>query len=126
MGTDDPTSERRSPAELDDPHESEQRYRLLVEQLPAIIYMDAVDEFSTNIYTSPQIDRILGIPREEWVTDRELWVKQMHPDDRERVLRENDESNRTGLPFRTEYRLMTRDGRELWFRDETAVVRDDA
>ena len=117
--------ERGSPAESDDPYEAERRYRLLVEQLPAIIYMDAVDEYSTNIYTSPQIDKILGIPREEWVTDRELWVKQMHPDDRDRVLRENDESNRTGNPFRTEYRLLTRDGRELWFRDEAVVVRDE-
>jgi PAS domain S-box-containing protein len=114
-----------SPTESDDPYEAERRYRLLVEQLPAIIYMDAVDEYSTNIYTSPQIDKILGIPREEWVTDRELWVKQMHPDDRDRVLRENDESNRTGNPFRTEYRLLTRDGRELWFRDEAVVVRDE-
>jgi PAS domain S-box-containing protein len=117
--------ERRSPAELEDPAESERRYRLLVEQLPAIIYMDEVDEYSTNIYTSPQIDHILGIPREEWVTDRELWVKQMHPEDRDRVLRENDESNRTGAPFRTEYRMFTRDGRELWFRDEAVVVRDE-
>jgi PAS domain S-box-containing protein len=117
--------ERGSPTESDDPYEAERRYRLLVEQLPAIIYMDAVDEYSTNIYTSPQIDKILGIPREEWVTDRELWVKQMHPDDRDRVLRENDESNRTGNPFRTEYRLLTRDGRELWFRDEAVVVRDE-
>ncbi|MFL5768230.1 MAG: PAS domain-containing protein [Actinomycetota bacterium] len=117
--------ERESPAESDDPYEAERRYRLLVEQLPAIIYMDEVDEYSTNIYTSPQIDEILGIPREEWVTDRELWVKQMHPSDRDRVLRENDESNRTGAPFRTEYRMLTRDGRELWFRDEAVVVRDE-
>jgi PAS domain S-box-containing protein len=123
-GSREPT-EGASPAESDDPYEVERRYRLLVEQLPAIIYMDEVDEYSTNIYTSPQIDRILGIPREEWVTDRELWVKQMHPDDRDRVLRENDESNRTGAPFRTEYRMITRDGRELWFRDEAVVVRDE-
>ncbi|MFL5737724.1 MAG: PAS domain-containing protein [Actinomycetota bacterium] len=127
MATGEPPElpERRSPAELGDPAESERRYRLLVEHLPAIIYMDEVDEYSTNIYTSPQIGQILGIPREEWVTDRELWVKQMHPDDRDRVLRENDESNRTGAPFRSEYRMITRDGRELWFRDEAAVVRDE-
>jgi PAS domain S-box-containing protein len=114
-----------SPTDSDDPYEEERRYRLLVEQLPAIFYMDEVDEYSTNIYTSPQIGAILGIPREEWVTDRELWVKQMHPEDRDRVLRENDESNRTGAPFRTEYRMLARDGRELWFRDEAVVVRDE-
>jgi PAS domain-containing protein len=61
-----------NPTSPEDPNEAERRYRLLVEQVPAIIYMDAVDEYSTNIYTSPQIDEILGIPREEWVNDRAL------------------------------------------------------
>jgi PAS domain S-box-containing protein len=120
------SSEAASPASLEDPRESEARYRKLVEHIPAIIYMDAVDEFSTNIYTSPQIVEVLGIPVEEWVTERDLWVRQMHPDDRERVLAENEESNRTGHPFRTEYRMIHRDGRELWFRDEANIVRDEA
>src|SRR2546425_12321109 len=114
-----------SPTELEDPREAETRYRLLVEQIPAILYMDEVDESSTNISTSPQVVEILGIPHQEWVTTRDLWVRQMHPDDRERVLAENEESNRTGNPFRTEYRMIHRDGREVWFRDEAVIVRDE-
>jgi PAS domain S-box-containing protein len=116
--------EAASPNSLADPSESELRYRKLVEHIPAIVYMDAVDEISTNIYTSPQVVEILGIPVEEWVTEKDLWVRQMHPDDRERVLAENDESNRTGNPFRTEYRMFHRDGREVWLRDEAVIVRD--
>jgi PAS domain S-box-containing protein len=118
--------EDMSPTELEDPREAETRYRLLVEQIPAILYMDEVDEYSTNIYTSPQVVDILGIPHQEWISQRDLWVRQMHPDDRERVLAENEESNRTGNPFRTEYRMLHRDGRERWFRDEAVIVRDES
>jgi PAS domain S-box-containing protein len=125
VGPDGKPSERTSPTELG-PGEAEAVYRKLVEQIPAIIYMDAVDEYSTNIYTSPQTEDILGIPHEEWVRERQLWVTQMHPEDRERVLAENEESNRTGNPFRTEYRMLSRDGREIWFRDEAVIVRDAA
>jgi len=105
--------------------DEESRYRLLVEQIPAIVYMDAVDSVSTNLYTSPQIGEILGIPHPEWVSNPELWVTRMHPDDRERVLAQNDESNRTGQPFRSEYRIQAADGRWVWLRDEAVVVRDD-
>ena len=37
---------------------------------------------------------------EEWGTTPDLWLRKIHPDDVERVKRENDLSNRTGEPFR--------------------------
>jgi PAS domain S-box-containing protein len=45
---------------------AEARYRTLVEQLPLAIYVDRVDETSSNIYTSPQIEPMLGYSSEEW------------------------------------------------------------
>ena len=35
-------------------------YRALVEGIPAILYIDSLDEWSTNWYTSPQAERLLG------------------------------------------------------------------
>jgi two-component system, NarL family, sensor histidine kinase UhpB len=106
--------------------EAEATYRHLVEGAPAILYIDAVDEPSSNLYTSPQIEAMLGYSVEEWRRDPELWIARMHDDDRERVLAEHRESNRTGHAFRAEYRLFARDGAERWFRDEAVIVRNDA
>jgi two-component system sensor histidine kinase UhpB len=105
--------------------EAEATYRHLVEGAPAILYIDAVDEPSTNLYTSPQIERILGYSVDEWRDDPELWLSRMHEEDRDRVLAEHRASNEQGTPFRTEYRLFARDGRERWFRDEAVIVRND-
>ena len=106
--------------------EAESTYRFLVEGIPAILYIDARDEWSTNLYTSPQIEQILGFSVEEWTTDRGFWLARLHPDDRERVAAENRISNETGEMFRSEYRLIARDDRVLWFRDEAVLVLNDA
>ncbi|MEX0755297.1 MAG: PAS domain-containing protein [Actinomycetota bacterium] len=105
--------------------ESAEAYRSLAEGVPAILYIDAADELSTNLYTSPQLEPLLGYSTEEWVSRPQMFVELLHPDDRERVVRENEESNRTG-EFTTEYRLLASDGRIVWFRDEAALVRDAA
>ena len=106
--------------------EAEAKYRALVEQMPAVTYMDAIDSASTNLYTSPQIEEMLGFAPQEWMADPELFAKRLHPDDRERVLAEHLRTNETGEPFRMEYRLIARDGRVVWVRDEAVVVRDEA
>jgi len=105
--------------------DDEDLYRALVESIPAIFYIDRPDDLSTNYYTSPQALDLLGYTQEEWGTTPELWMAKIHPDDRERVLGENERSNRTGEPFFCEYRMQTRDGRIVWIRDEAVLEMDD-
>jgi diguanylate cyclase (GGDEF)-like protein/PAS domain S-box-containing protein len=104
---------------------AERRYRTLVERLPLSVYIDRLDEVSSNIYTSPQIEPLLGFPVEEWVENRDLFVELLHPEDRERVLAAHQRTHVTGEPLLIEYRLHTRDGRTVWVRDEARVVPGD-
>ena len=108
--------------------EAEVRYRALVEQIPAITYTEIEDETSPtafrDVYVSPQSERMLGYTAFEFQTDPELWFKATHPDDRDRVLEEDRRSGETRSRFSSEYRMIARDGRVVWFRDEAAVVED--
>jgi PAS domain S-box-containing protein len=101
-------------------------FRSLAEGVPAILYIDAPDALSTNLYTSPQVEEILGYSPEEWIAKPSMWIELLHPQDRQRVAREHEQTNRTGDPFNIEYRLIARDGRVVWFRDEAFMVRDAA
>ena len=102
----------------------EPRFRSLVEQLPLSVYIDRLDELSSNIYTSPQIEPMLGYSVEEWAENDDLFVELLHPEDRERVLAAHQRTHATREPLFIEYRLRTRDGRYLWVQDEARVVRD--
>jgi PAS domain S-box-containing protein len=115
-----------TPEFMESLREAHETYRHLVEGIPAALYIDAVDDLSTNVYTSPQIEEIVGISADEWREDPSMWIVRLHSDDRERVLAEHKESNRTGEPFSSEYRLIRADGREVWIRDEAVLVRDES
>jgi diguanylate cyclase (GGDEF)-like protein/PAS domain S-box-containing protein len=105
--------------------EAEAKYQTLVEQLPLVTYIDALTPTATAIYASPQVESLLGYSVQEWLDDPEFFAKLLHPDDRERVLAQVDHCNTTAEPFRSEYRLIARDGRTVWVQDESLVVCDD-
>jgi PAS domain S-box-containing protein len=108
--------------------EAETRYRTLVEQTPAITYVQEPLESSNPkavTYVSPQYETILGYPPESKIIDEEHWNRIVHPEDRERVLAEEARTDRTGEPFNVEYRVIAGDGRVVWVRDEATLVRDE-
>ena len=108
--------------------EAEVRYRALVEQIPAITYTEIEDETSPtgfrDVYVSPQSERMLGYTAFEFQADPGLWFKATHPEDRDRVLEEDRRSGATRSRFSSEYRMIAKDGRVVWFRDEAAMVED--
>jgi len=109
--------------------EAEARYRTLVEQIPAVTYVQEPlesDNPKAITYMSPQYETMLGYPADAEMVDEEHWLRMLHPDDRERVIAEEIRTDETGEPFRIEYRLISRDERVVWVRDEATLVRDDA
>lgn len=105
--------------------EAEEKYRQLVEQIPVVVYVDAPDSQSSSLYMSPLITSFTGYSPQEWIDDPGLWTRLIHPDDLERVLAENNRTNKTGEVFKTEYRLMARDGRQVWVSDEAKPQNDE-
>jgi two-component system cell cycle sensor histidine kinase/response regulator CckA len=101
----------------------EAQYRQLVEQMPAITYMAERGVQGRWYYVSPQIKAILGFTPEEWMSDPQRWRKQVHPDDLGRVLADEQTLSQEGDRYRVEYRLRTRDGKDVWVRDEATYVR---
>ena len=105
--------------------EAEERYRALVENVPAVVYIDDVDETNSVLYRSPFVREVLGYEPEEFLADPYFWQNLLHSEDRERVLVENERTNETCEPFRIEYRMIHKDGRTVWIRDEAVLIRDE-
>ena len=102
--------------------ESEERFRMLVERLPGIAYIDEPGAFGR--YISPQVESLLGYSASEWLQSSERWVEALHPEDRDRAIAELTTGEESGKRFTSEYRLIARDGRTVWIRDEMTPTRD--
>ena len=110
--------------------DADSRYRVLVEHVPAAVYIDVADEEVSDggrlAYMSPQIGGILGYRPDEFIADPELWPGLIHPDDRAAAIAAYNEHWQTGRPLRAEYRMLSRDGSEVWVRDEAYAMTEES
>ena len=100
------------------------RLRGLLEDLDAIVWeVDAATgEFS---FVSEGATTIVGFTPEEWTRERGFWAEHLHPDDRERTVREfRDASSIPGALHELEYRFLARGHRILWLRQAGHVLTD--
>src|SRR5882672_1179751 len=65
---------------------AENRYRTLVERLPAVTYVAELGASGPWHYVSPQIESMLGFSPTEWLADPSIWINRVHAEDRASVL----------------------------------------
>ncbi len=100
--------------------DAETRYRTLVEQLPAIIYIEHLVG-DTDLYLSPQVAAMLGYSAAELLAGDPAWKDLVHPDDQAWVEAAVRRSDATGA-FDESYRMIARDGSIVWIRNQAILV----
>lgn len=111
--------------------DAEERYRTLVERVPAVTYQEQVTPGrypeSTMMYMSPQAGAILGHPQEAFENDPlYYWDKVIHPDDLKGVVGSSMAATEgSDDVYEDEYRVVKSDGSIGWVRDEAVRVRLD-
>jgi len=105
---------------------SEEKYRTLVENMPAAVYLAPVASPESSMYVSAQIESILGFTSGDFAADPQLWFKRVHPEDRamvtDFVLRACTVSNKE--TFAAEYRMVAKDNRTVWVQDRSRLICD--
>jgi PAS domain S-box-containing protein len=104
--------------------QSQTRFRTLVERMPAVVYLQEIGSPDAAIYMSPQIEALTGYSPED-CKDPDLRWRMVHPDDRERLRSEDELTGKPGEVFVTEYRVVHRDGRIVWVRNEAVIVEEE-
>jgi len=104
--------------------ESEEKYRNLVEHTPAVVYLDHADLEGTNFYISPQVEHLFGYPISAFAENPTIWHDMIHPDDYEHATASIVNTLKNGQTIE-EYRVISKDGKELWVRDTSVLIRDE-
>jgi two-component system, cell cycle sensor histidine kinase and response regulator CckA len=116
---DTPVAERSA----HEPAAAQARDRGLLDGLPIAVYDVEPEPPYTPIFLSRGIETF-GWSVDEWVAIDDLWVKQIHPDDRERVLASADAARRSGNSITLEYRFFDRRGSVRWIHDRGLFIHD--
>ncbi len=105
--------------------ETERKYRMLVDNLPAITYLASPDNKPNLYYISPQVRELLGYEPGDQVADIDFWLSRLHPDDRKKAIEEGANARQEDEPFVCEFRIYDNEDRIRWFRNDARTIKDD-
>jgi PAS domain S-box-containing protein len=94
-------------------------------QIPANAYIEEYRAGGSWVRVGPQHEAWTGYPAEAYSIPN-FWKTRLHLADRDRVLAEDERTDRTLEPWRSTHRILARDGRTIWVRDEAVVIYDDS
>jgi PAS domain S-box-containing protein len=107
----------------------EDRFHEMVELLPVVVYEAEPGPAGKFLYVSSQLEHMLGYTPEEWIADPLLWAARIHPADRDQTFKTEIEQAEIGMNsdahLASEYRLVHRDGSEVWVRDVARLCKPD-
>lgn len=103
--------------------ESEERFRIIVEQTGQMVYDS--DLVNNTIVRSGAIQQLTGYSYQEFQsTPNDLWLKKVHPEDRNYVVNEFNSAVKKPGAFSIEYRFIKKDGSIVYFEDNGVVLED--
>jgi len=104
---------------------SEDRFRELLEALPAVFYADSNEPIPRTLYLSGNATKVLGADAETHLEDPDLWWRSIHPDDLQGLMEAWHLARETEQAYVTDYRYRRPDGVTVWLREHAGPVRDD-
>jgi PAS domain S-box-containing protein len=113
----DVTERRRAEEAL---RQSEHLHSTLVNSLGGIVWEADAATFRFT-FVSPQAERILGYPAEQWLSEPDFWRAHTHPDDVGWCSTLCRDATARGCDHSFEYRMLAADGRVVWLHDVVTV-----
>ncbi len=107
--------------------QSEKQYRHIVSNINDFLWRaERIDGKLRQVFYTNAVEKILGYSGEEFVSNRYLWRKIIHPADREKVLAELKSiyGNKEIANAEIEYRAVNKFGNILWLKNKLSIIRD--
>ncbi len=95
-------------------NESEEKFRLLANNIPGTVYLSENDENFTKIYLNDEIEKLTGYPKEDFLEKRIIFKDLIHPDDLEKTLLKTTQKLSRLEPFHLAYRIINKNNEIVW------------
>ena len=103
---------------------SEQRQAAIIQSLPMVLYLEPYDSRRrVPNYLTGDIEAICGFTYEQLLSDPQMWIDRLHPDDRNRVIAALEARRRSGK-MSIEYRWQCADGSYKHVLDQAVLLKD--
>jgi len=108
--------------------ESEERYRSITENIDGFMWTsELVDNKLQTVFYTESVKKIIGFKSKEFLNDKKLWLKIIHPNDRKNVISKLKQlySDPAEKFEELEYRVVNKNGNLLWIRNKINIIRNE-
>ena len=103
-----------------------EKYESVIRNIPEAIYSGLPDETCSMVFISDRYKDWTGYSPQDFYKDPGLWPKTVHPEDRDRAVRNYIEAWKKKEAYLYEYRVVHKDtGQIRWVRDHGMPVIDE-
>lgn len=106
-------------------YNSEERFRLLADNIPGTIYLSKYDSKFTKIYLNNEVEKLTGYPKEVFLKNEISYLDIIHPDDKKRVIKEQNYALENKQKIHFIYRIIHKDDRIVWVEEFGDVIVKD-
>ncbi|WP_432669997.1 PAS domain S-box protein [Flavobacterium sp. SM2513] len=106
-------------------HESEERFRLLANNIPGTVYLSKFDEQWTKIYLNDQIENLTGYSKSEFIDNKMSFSELIHEEDKSEILLLSGQKIAAGEPLHFIYRIRKKDGTVCWIEEFADVIKTE-
>ena len=101
--------------------QNEEKYRLLVENIPDVVW--TVDQNGSTTFISPRVENVCGYtPEEIYVAGDCFWLDSTNPEDIEQVKAACESLFKSNKMFDIEYRIRGKVGNWIWIHDRALTT----
>lgn len=98
-------------------NESEEKFRLLANNIPGTAYLSKYDETSTKVYINDKVEILTGYSKSDFIDHNLSYLSLIHPDDRQEIMDSQRGSLALGIPFHSIYRIRKKSGEYIWVEE---------
>jgi PAS domain S-box-containing protein len=102
--------------------ESEKKYRLLVKNLPGVVYKGYID--CTVDFVDAKVEELVGYPKGKFDARHLKWIDVLISEDREKFKEAFLAGLKASKSYVREYRVKREDGKIVWIQDRGQIICD--
>ena len=97
--------------------ESEEKFRLLANNIPASVFLVKYDEAQTKVYLNDEIEKLTGYHRDDFMSNKISLLDLYHPEEKEELRLIIDEALQKRKPYKVTCRIRKKDGIYVWVEE---------
>ncbi len=105
--------------------ESEEKFKLIANNIPGTVYLSKFDAFSTKIFLNDEVLNLTGYSKSEFIENNLSFLSLIHPDDKEEVINNQIDNLQNGMPLHNVYRIQRKSGEFIWIEEFGDVIKRD-